>query len=82
MCCHESEEGHDMRTGELDCPGSLRKDFDQLVFGLVDEIVNLVQKRNFFELQKIRKFIIDQRPGKAIKMFGKVIEDIIENTNQ
>lgn len=60
-CCHESEEGHENATGELDCPSSLRKDFEKQFLWLFKECSDMLRKRSFQELIKIRKFILNQR---------------------
>ncbi|MBD1379103.1 hypothetical protein [Metabacillus arenae] len=62
QCCHESEEGYDRATpNELDCPSSLRKDFQEQLFLLASECGDLLDKRNMKELIKIKKFIESQR---------------------
>lgn len=62
QCCHESEEGFINATpNQLDCPSSLRKDFEKQLYNLVDEITELLNKRNMKELNQIKKFILNQR---------------------
>jgi hypothetical protein len=61
QCCHESEEGFKNATpNQLDCPSSLRKDFEQQLYALVDECADLLNKRNMRELIEIKRFIIKQ----------------------
>jgi len=63
QCCHEDEHAYDKATpNELDCPVSLRKDFESQFFLLKDEVDELVKRRNFKELIQIKKFIEMQRP--------------------
>ena len=61
-CCNESEEGHiKARPNTLDCPSSLRGDFEKQLYNLVKECNNLLMERNMKELIEIKKFIINQR---------------------
>ncbi len=62
QCCHESEEGYKKAIpNELDCPSSLRMDFEQQLYNLADECERLLRYRNMKELIEIRKFIKSQR---------------------
>jgi hypothetical protein len=62
MCCHESKEGYDTASpNELDCPSSLRKDFQESMYQMWDEIDEMMNKRKFSELVQIHKFVRDQR---------------------
>lgn len=62
QCCPESEDlFNNAIPNQLDCPSSLRKDFEQQLYNLVNEISELLNKRNFRELNDIRKFILNQR---------------------
>ncbi|RXZ78010.1 hypothetical protein EBB07_28535 [Paenibacillaceae bacterium] len=57
-CCHESEEGHlNAVPDTLDCPSSLRNDFQEQLFTLRDECAELLNKRNMRELIAIFSFI-------------------------
>lgn len=58
-CCHESEEAYD--KAQLDCPVSLRKDHQESMFMIVDEVNEMMMKRNFRELAAIHSFIRKQR---------------------
>jgi len=63
-CCTESEENYNAATpNELDCPSSLRKDLEESIWFLRDEIDEMTYKRNFRELYEIYKFINSQRKG-------------------
>ncbi|ALO79538.1 hypothetical protein HOBO_131 [Bacillus phage Hobo] len=63
QCCHEDEHAYETATpNELDCPVSLRSDFEKQFFTLVDECGKLLNRRNFKELIEIKKFIESQRP--------------------
>lgn len=62
QCCTESEESfNDATPNELDCPSSLRKDFEEQLWFLVEECEALLLKRNMKELREIKKFIESQR---------------------
>lgn len=62
QCCHESEEGHANATpNELDCPSSLRADFQEQLGNLVAECKELTHKRNMKELIAIKSFMERQR---------------------
>lgn len=57
-CCHESEDSHENATpNELDCPSSLREDFEEQMYNLYEECAKELCKLNFKELNKVRKFI-------------------------
>ncbi|ASA22670.1 hypothetical protein B9T62_18860 [Paenibacillus donghaensis] len=61
-CCHESQEGHEAAApNELDCPSSLRKDFQESMYQMMDEIDEMMNKRKFRELVDIHKYVRDQR---------------------
>lgn len=62
QCCPDGEEALNNATpNQLDCPSSLRKDFQSQLYALVEECEGLLQKRNMRELIEIRKFIEAQR---------------------
>jgi hypothetical protein len=62
QCCHEIEESFEQATpNELDCPSSLRKDFDEQLNLLAIECQELILKRNMKELIQVKKFIESQR---------------------
>lgn len=61
-CCTESEESFEKATpNELDCPSSLRKDLEESMWFLRDQIDKLTYRRNFRELYEIYMFINNQR---------------------
>lgn len=65
-CVVESEEKYNAATpNELDCPSSLRKDFEESMWFLRDEIDKMTYKRNFRELCEIYKFVKNQRKDEA-----------------
>ena len=73
QCCHESEEGHrDAIPNTLDCPSSLRVDFEEQLFNLLDECTSELRHRNMSQLLEIRKFIKNQ--GKADKLSSEKID--------
>lgn len=62
MCCPESEE--QLRKAiphTLDCPSSLRKDFEQQLWSLHDECISMIKRRNFKELQEVYKLLNSQK---------------------
>ncbi|QIA28541.1 hypothetical protein [Phage f2b1] len=65
-CCHEDyEKAYQIaKPNELDCPASLRKDFQMQLYTLRDECASLLDRRNMKELIAIKKFIMSQREGK------------------
>ncbi|MFL1672588.1 hypothetical protein ABTW76_05940 [Paenibacillus dendritiformis] len=73
-CCHESEEGYKNATAnELDCPSSLRKDFEQQLYILLNECVGLLHKRNMRELIQIKNFIELQREKDHVNYVIKMV---------
>ncbi|MCF8017816.1 MAG: hypothetical protein K9L62_00325 [Vallitaleaceae bacterium] len=61
QCCHESEEGHKNATpDQLDCPSSLRKDFEEGLHIVAHECKNLINKRCLRELLDVKKFMLQQ----------------------
>ncbi|AUZ30172.1 hypothetical protein [Bacillus licheniformis] len=61
-CCHESEEGMKKATpNQLDCPSSLRADFEEQLNNLLNECIDLLMHRNMKELIEVKKFINEQR---------------------
>jgi hypothetical protein len=67
QCCPDSEEAFDKAIpNTLDCPSSLRRDFEDQLYYLLDECAELLNKRNMRELIAIKKFIISQRAVKSI----------------
>lgn len=68
QCCPESEEQFNNATpNELDCPSSLRRDHEESLYQLVDEITVLLNKRNMKELIQIKNFIELQREKDYVK---------------
>lgn len=62
QCCHESEEGFNLATpNELDCPSSLRKDFEEQLNIILCECVELLKRRSMKELIEIKNIITSQR---------------------
>lgn len=62
QCCTESEEAYNNATpDQLDCPSSLRKDFEEQLYMLADECNQLLNRRNMKELREIKKFIESQK---------------------
>lgn len=62
QCCPEDEEQYNNAVpNTLDCPSSLRADFQEQLYNLVDECVELLNHRNMKELIEIKKFIESQR---------------------
>lgn len=62
QCCPESGEQYkNAKPNELDCPSSIRKDFDSQLFNIADECKMLLNKRNMRELKEIKRFIEGQR---------------------
>lgn len=61
QCCPEIEQGLDNATpNQLDCPESLRSDFEEQMFKLLDEIKEKLNMRTFEQLNAIRKFMLTQ----------------------
>jgi hypothetical protein len=74
QCCHESEEGHKNATpNQLDCPSSLRKDFEEQLHILANECAELLNKRNMRELIQIKNFILAQRETDHVKFAKNTI---------
>lgn len=62
QCCPEDEEQFDNAVpNALDCPSSLRTDFQEQLMTLVDECNVLLNSRNMKELIQIKKFAESQR---------------------
>ncbi|MGG2091327.1 hypothetical protein AB1283_00995 [Bacillus sp. S13(2024)] len=62
QCCPEDVEAFNKATpNELDCPSSLRRDFQKQLILLVAECESLLHRRNMKELVEIKKFIESQR---------------------
>jgi hypothetical protein len=62
QCCPEDEETFThARPSTLDCPSSLRVDFQGQLFNLADECAGLLKQRNMKELIQIKHFIESQR---------------------
>jgi hypothetical protein len=62
QCCHESDGGFKYATpNQIDCPSSLRADFQKQLSIIVDECTGLLYFRNMRELIQIKKFIESQR---------------------
>lgn len=62
QCCPEDEEHFDnVVPSTLDCPSSLRVDFQEQLMTLVDECQELLNRRNMKELIQIKKFTESQR---------------------
>lgn len=67
-CRTDSEEAHEQATpNELDCPSSLRRDFENQFWVLLDEIYVQLRHRNFRELIEIKKYIESQREEENVK---------------
>lgn len=65
QCCPEDEESFNKAIpNRLDCPSSLRVDFQEQLTNLVGEIYDLLVRRNMQELIQAKKFIESQRPLK------------------
>ena len=61
-CCHEEEEAFEKATpNELDCPSSLRGDWEKQFRYLFEECVDLLNHRSYKELVEVKKFIESQR---------------------
>ncbi|AZF89246.1 hypothetical protein Goe5_c01400 [Bacillus phage vB_BthM-Goe5] len=62
QCCHESEEGFDMATpNALDCPSSLRTDFQYGVSYTFHYVCDKFEELNTIEQRKVLNFVLDQR---------------------
>lgn len=62
QCCPEDEETFEKATpNQLDCPASLRVDFQEQLYILVDECAELLKRRNMKELIQIKRFMESQR---------------------
>lgn len=62
QCCPEDEENFNSATPDrLDCPSSLRNDFQEQLYELVDECAELLKRRNMRELIEIKRFVESQR---------------------
>lgn len=58
-CVHESEEGHEnAMPNSLDCPSSLRGDFDEARILLWEEIKERINYLSFVEMIKIRDLLV------------------------
>ncbi|UJH95605.1 hypothetical protein [Bacillus phage vB_BtM_BMBsp2] len=63
QCCPEDEETYAKATpNELDCPASLRSDFEEQIHKTHVACLTLLNERSYRELQEIYKFIESQRP--------------------
>lgn len=61
-CAHESEEAYlKAMPNTLECPSSIRADFESQLFLLRDECASLLNRRTMRELIEIKKFIENQR---------------------
>ncbi|MEM4994878.1 hypothetical protein WKH56_20150 [Priestia sp. SB1] len=61
QCCPESGELYEnAKPNSLDCPSSLRSDFQEALLDLVDECGEELQKKSMKELIQIRKFMENQ----------------------
>lgn len=62
QCCPESEELYNVATpNQLDCPSALRSDHQEAMYQIVDEVNEMMMKRNLKELITVHKFIRGQR---------------------
>lgn len=62
QCCHESEDGYKKAVpNELNCPSSIRKDFEEQLNNIFNECASLLKYRTMKELIQIKKFIESQR---------------------
>lgn len=67
-CCPESEDQYIAATpNQLDCPSSLRRDHEQSMYQIMDEVNEMMYRRNLRELVQIHKYIRDQRPQVSIQ---------------
>lgn len=61
-CCPEDAAALvNARPNKLDCPSSLRKDFEEQLSMIASECRELIFQRNMKELIEIKKFIQSQR---------------------
>jgi hypothetical protein len=64
MCVHEDEKEYNKATpNKLDCPSSLRSDFEEQFAMLEEEILDRVHDLMFSEMVKVREFIIKLKNG-------------------
>ncbi|MMZ65414.1 hypothetical protein D1872_278190 [compost metagenome] len=62
QCCPESEELYNAATpNQLDCPSALRSDHQEAMYQIVDEVNEMMMKRNLKELIAVHKFIRGQK---------------------
>lgn len=62
QCCPEDEESLlNARPNALDCPSSLRNDFEEQLSMIASECRELIFHKNMKELIQIKKFIESQR---------------------
>ena len=85
QCCPEDGETFDNAVpNHLECPSSLRVDFDEQLTVLAIECRELIFRRNMSELIQIKKFIESQRsqfilrPNYTLK--GQIYQGVIMNT--
>jgi hypothetical protein len=67
-CCHESEEGHENGTpNQLDCPSSLRSDFEEQMNIRYMSLKNQIRGLRFNEMMKVIKFMnnIEKERGES-----------------
>lgn len=62
QCCHESQEGFDMATpNALDCPSSLRTDFQYGVSYTFHYVCDKFEELSTVEQRRVLNFVLDQR---------------------
>lgn len=65
MCCPESEEDfNNAIPNTLDCPSTLRGDFEDAFNLLQDELTDRVNNLSFSDMVKVREFIIKLKNGR------------------
>ncbi|WP_091014442.1 hypothetical protein [Paenibacillus amylolyticus] len=63
QCCPESEELYIAAIPDtLDCPSAIRSDYQEAMISIIEEVDELMYRRNFKELIDIHKFVRGQRP--------------------
>lgn len=61
-CVHEDEESYKNATpNELDCPSSLRVDFEKSFKEMVMDCRSMLNRRTFKEIREVHKLLTDQR---------------------
>lgn len=82
QCCPESEELHRAAIpNTLDCPSAMRSDHQEAMHQIMDEVYEMMYRRNFRELIQIHKYIKNQRKAETKKSFEFVNGSKIEPLN-